>query len=388
LIIERDVELGGILQQCIHNGFGLHQFKEELTGPQYAQRYIDRLKEYQIDVMLNTTVINITPDKKVTFINELGEQDVMAEAIILAMGCRERNRGAIHIPGTRPVGVMTAGTAQRYLNIDGYMVGKKVFILGSGDIGLIMARRMTLEGATVLGVAELMPYSNGLTRNIVQCLNDYDIPLYLSHTISNIKGQHRVEQITISQVNEQFKMIPGTEKQFDVDTVLLSVGLIPDNGLSKKAGVAFDGATKGALVLDNLETNVPGIFACGNVLHVHDLVDFVSAEAERAGRYAAEYVRRGTVCENSFETVAGNGVGYVLPQRIRKSCDEDVELFFRVRQKFSDVVVLIKSGEKILHVVKKRQLLPAEMEKIKLPKQLLTSITGSLTLEISCQEAN
>ncbi|HAX73313.1 MAG TPA: pyridine nucleotide-disulfide oxidoreductase, partial [Firmicutes bacterium] len=363
-------------------------FKEELTGPQYANRYMKELKQYPIEVLLNTTVTNLTRDKVVTLLNEEGEQDIQASAVVLAMGCRERNRGAIHIPGTRPVGVMTAGTAQRYLNIDGYLVGKKVFILGSGDIGLIMARRMSLEGAKVLGVAEIMPYSNGLTRNIVQCLHDYEIPLYLSHTITNIHGDERVEGITISEVDAQFNPIVGTEKQFEVDTVLLSVGLIPDNGLSKKAGVEFDPVTKGALVYHNLETNVPGIFACGNVLHVHDLVDFVSLEAKRAGANAAAYVQHKQNNQGAvIQTMAGRGVGYVVPQKISTAMD-DVELFFRVNQKFNQVCLQIKCGDTILKEIRKKQLLPAEMEKVLIPKELLSQVNQTLTLEILSKEAN
>ncbi len=383
VIIERDVELGGILQQCIHNGFGIHEFKEALTGPQYANRYLKMLPNYPIEILLNTTVTNLSSNKVVTILNEEGEQDLSAKAIILSMGCRERTRGAISIPGHRPAGVMTAGCAQRYVNIEGYMVGKKVFILGSGDIGLIMARRMVLEGAEVLGVAELMPYSNGLNRNIAQCLHDFDIPLYLSHTITNITGQKRVESITISEVDEKFKPIPSTEKMIEVDTVLLAVGLIPDNGLSQKAGVIFDSKTKGAEVFDNLETSVSGIFACGNVLHVHDVVDYVSEEAKRCGHYAAMYVKEGELKESPvILTKAGEHVSYVLPQKIRLNNDEKVLLYFRVNQKCENATVVIKDGEEVIHRVKKRMMLPAEMEHVSLDKSLLQHIQMSLTLEV------
>lgn len=385
LLIERDVELGGILQQCIHNGFGLHRFKEELTGPQYAHRYIQMLKEYPVEVMLNTMVTNLTSEKIVTILNEEGEQDIPAKAIVLAMGCRENNRQALSIPGTRPVGILTAGTAQRYLNIDGYLVGKKVFIVGSGDIGLIMARRMALEGAEVLGVAEIMPYSNGLTRNIVQCLEDFNIPLFLSHTVTNIEGNQRVEGVTISEVDEKRQPIIGTEKSFKVDAILFSVGLIPDNGLSKKAGVNFDPMTKGARVFENLETSVEGIFACGNVLHVHDLVDFVSQEAERAGHHAAIYALNHSIHDRkTIETVAGDGVRYVLPQRIRpQEVNEAIDLFYRVTQKYKQSLVLVKSSGKVIHQMKRRALLPAEMEKITIPSECLKQVTDSLTIEVS-----
>lgn len=384
LIIERDIELGGILQQCIHNGFGLHKFKEELTGPQYANRYIEKLKQYPIEVMLGTMVTNLTNEKVITILNEQGEQDIQASAVVLAMGCRENNRQALSIPGTRPVGILTAGTAQRYLNLDGYLIGKKVFIVGSGDIGLIMARRMALEGAEVLGVAEIMPYSNGLTRNIVQCLDDFNIPLFLSHTVTNIEGNQRVEGVTISEVDKDRQPITGTEKHFEVDAILFSVGLIPDNGLSKKAGVIFDPATKGACVFENLETNVEGIFACGNVLHVHDLVDFVSDEAERAGRHAAIYARKAS--KHDHETVemqAGDGVKYVLPQKIRTSeIKESLELFYRVTSKYKQAIVNVLHNGDIIYQMKRKVLLPAEMEKIEIPAEVLKQVKESLTLEI------
>ena len=289
-IVERDRELGGILNQCIHNGFGLHYFKEELTGPEYAGRFVEMLKETGVDVRLDAMVLDVTAEKEVHIVSSAAGYEVLeAKAVVLAMGCRERTRGAIAIPGTRPAGVFTAGTAQRYLNIEGYMVGKRVVILGSGDIGLIMARRMTLEGAKVLACVEVMPYSGGLTRNIVQCLNDFDIPLYLSHTITDIQGTERVERVVVSEVGPDRRPIPGTEMEFDCDTVLLSVGLIPENELSRAAGIEMDTRTNGPVVYENMETSIPGIFACGNVLHVHDLVDFVTAESARAGKAAAAY---------------------------------------------------------------------------------------------------
>ena len=285
LILERNRELGGILNQCIHNGFGLHYFKEELTGPEYAGRFIEQLKGTGIEVMLDTMVLEVSPDKTVHAMNSKnGYMQLKGKSIVLNMGCRERTRGAIAIPGDRPAGIFTAGAAQLYMNVEGYMVGKRVLILGSGDIGLIMARRMTLEGAKVLGCVELMPYSNGLNRNIVQCLNDYDIPLYLSHTITDIRGDKRVEQVVVSKVDENRRPIPGTEMVFDCDTVLLSVGLIPENELSRQSGIEIDRRTNGPVVYENMETSIPGIFASGNVVHVHDLVDFVTAESQRAGR--------------------------------------------------------------------------------------------------------
>ena len=290
LILERDKELGGILNQCIHNGFGLHRFGEQLTGPEYAGRFIEMLKDTGVKVQLDTMVLEVTPDKKVHCVSkEHGYQIIEAKSIVLGMGCRERTRGAIGTPGTRPAGVYTAGAAQRYVNMEGYLVGKRVLILGSGDIGLIMARRMTLEGAKVLACVEVMPYSGGLTRNIVQCLNDFDIPLYLSHTIVDIQGKDRVEKAIVAEIGPDRKPIPGTEMEFDVDTILLSVGLIPENELTKQAGIEMDPRTKGAIVYENMETSIPGVFACGNVVQVHDLVDFVSGESELAGVAAVSY---------------------------------------------------------------------------------------------------
>ena len=317
LILERDNELGGILNQCIHNGFGLHRFGEQLTGPEYAGRCIELLRSTGVRVELGTMVLEVTPDKKIHCVSrEKGYQILEAKSIILCMGCRERTRGAIGIPGSRPAGIYTAGAAQRYVNMEGYLVGKRVLILGSGDIGLIMARRMTLEGAKVLACVEVMPYSGGLTRNIVQCLQDFDIPLYLSHTIVDIQGKARVEKATVAKVDENRRPIPGTEMEFDVDTILLSVGLIPENELTRQAGIPMDPHTKGAVVYENMETGIPGVFACGNVVHVHDLVDFVSGESDLAGASAAAYVLKGEAADTVvLDLVPGNGVGYTVPQR-------------------------------------------------------------------------
>ena len=382
IIIERDKELGGILNQCIHNGFGLHYFKEELTGPEYAGRFIDMLKDTKVKVLTDTMVLELTKDKKVHCVNTTdGYQILSGRAVILAMGCRERTRGAISIPGTRPAGVLTAGAAQRYVNIEGHMVGKKVVILGSGDIGLIMARRMTLEGAEVLACVELMPYSGGLQRNIVQCLEDFSIPLYLSHTIIDIEGQNRVEGVTIAKVGADRKPIAGTEIHFDCDTVLLSVGLIPENELTKSAEIEMDSRTSGSIVFENMETSIDGIFACGNVVHVHDLVDFVTAESRKAGKAAADYVLNGEQSRENFIALSnGNGVGYTVPQKIRKSAEE-AEIFFRVRQIFKNSAIVVMDGEKQLAKFKREHLAPGEMEKIKIPKALMKKIeTGNLTV--------
>ncbi|MBQ2755409.1 MAG: FAD-dependent oxidoreductase [Oscillospiraceae bacterium] len=395
LIIERDKELGGILNQCIHNGFGLHYFKEQLTGPEYAQRFIDMLEGTGIEVKTDTMVLSVTPDKKVWAMNtEDGYCCFNAGAVVLAMGCRERTRGAISIPGERPSGVFTAGTAQRYINIEGYMVGKKVLILGSGDIGLIMARRMTLEGAKVLAVCELMPYSNGLKRNIAQCLDDYGIPLYLSHTVTDIKGKNRLESVTVSRVDENLAPIPGTEIEFDCDTLLLSVGLIPENELSRNAGVPIDRRTNGAVVWQDRQTEIDGIFACGNVLHVHDLVDFVTKESMIAGRAAAEYVKNGgfpeTTAENTVSLAAGNGVSYVVPQKIAvERTEKFVEAFFRVRTTYKDSEIVVRADGEELNVIKKSQLLPAEMERVVLPKAMLQKAAGKeITIEVRTKGDN
>jgi NADPH-dependent 2,4-dienoyl-CoA reductase/sulfur reductase-like enzyme len=377
LVLERDRELGGILQQCIHNGFGLHIFKEELTGPEYAERFIDQLKEMGIEYRLDTMVLEISDDRIVHAISKAeGFITLEAKAVVLAMGCRERTRGALAIPGFRPAGVFTAGTAQRYLNMEGYMVGKKVLILGSGDIGLIMARRMTLEGAKVMAVCELMPFSGGLTRNIVQCLDDYDIPLMLSHTVTDIKGKDRVEGVTVMKVDENRRPIPGTEIEYDVDTLLLSVGLIPENELSKGAGVELDMRTRGAVVNESMETTVPGIFACGNVLHVHDLVDWVTDESRRAGKFAAKYIKNGKDIDDiAIQTVPGEGVGYIVPQRIRPSqVDEVLELFMRVRDVYVGKTLVVRVDGKEVQAKKRGHMAPGEMERVKLPVELFNEI--------------
>ena len=386
LVIERDKELGGILNQCIHNGFGLHRFKEELTGPEYAGRFIQLLQQTKAEVMLDTMVVEITADRRVCCINTVdGYQELKAGAVVLAMGCRERTRGAIAIPGDRPAGIFTAGAAQRYVNMEGYMVGRRVVILGSGDIGLIMARRMTLEGAKVLACVELCPYSNGLNRNIVQCLNDYNIPLYLSHTITDIKGRERVEQVVISRVDEARRPIAGTEQTFDCDTVLLSVGLIPENELTRQAGIPMDPHTKGAVVYENMETGIPGVFACGNVVHVHDLVDFVSGESELAGAAAASYVQNGPVAEGRVLTVKpGADLGYTLPQRIRlEGVEKSTNVSFRVRRICGRSTILVKSGDTVIARFKRDRLAPGEMEHIALPRVLLDRApVDEVTIEI------
>ncbi len=388
LIIERDKELGGILNQCVHNGFGLHYFKEELTGPEYAQRFVKMLNETEVEVKLDTMVLNVSADKTVSCINTVdGYMDLKAKAIILAMGCRERTRGAISIPGDRPAGVYTAGSAQKYLNIDGFMVGKRVVILGSGDIGLIMARRMTLEGAKVLACVEVMPYSGGLNRNIVQCLNDFDIPLYLSHTIIDIQGKNRVEKVVVAKVGNDRKPIKGTEIEFDCDTVLLSVGLIPENELTRGAGIDIDTRTNGAFVYENMETSIEGIFACGNVVHVHDLVDYVTQESARAGKAAAEYVLNNEKKENEISLINGNGVTYTVPQKIRiTESMKSAEVFFRVNRVFgSSIINVTSNGEKIA-AFKREHMAPGEMEHIVLPKVLLNKASDEIKVEILSEE--
>lgn len=386
LVIERDRELGGILQQCIHNGFGLHVFKEELTGPEYAERFIKQLEQENITYMLDTMVLDVTATKEIHAISaEEGYLCINAKAVIFAMGCRERTAGAIGIPGTRPAGVFTAGTAQRFINMEGYMVGKKVVILGSGDIGLIMARRMTLEGAEVLAVAEILPFSGGLTRNIVQCLDDYDIPLYLSHTITQVKGRERLEGVTIAKVDGNRRPIPGTEITYDCDTLLLSVGLIPENEVSKSAGVKIDSRTNGPIVNELMETSVEGIFACGNVVHVHDLVDFVTEESRRAGKGAAKYVKDSAVNSgNRFETFGKEGISYVVPQVVREdNIDKSLDLFLRVRDVYHDAKLVVKSGGKVIKEIKKRHMAPGEMEHIKLRKEDVLNVGGqNLSVEV------
>ncbi|MBC8535496.1 NAD(P)/FAD-dependent oxidoreductase [Feifania hominis] len=372
LVVERDRELGGILNQCIHNGFGLHHFKEELTGPEYAGRFIEQLGD-RAEVKLDTMVLAVTPQREVHLLSgKDGYQVLRARSIVLAMGCRERTRGAIGIPGTRPAGVFTAGAAQRYVNMEGYLPGRRVLILGSGDIGLIMARRMTLEGAKVLACVELMPYSNGLNRNIVQCLDDYDIPLYLSHTIIGIEGRDRVERAIVAQVNEERRPIAGTEMTFDCDTILLSVGLIPENELTRNAGIDIDPRTRGAVVRENMETSIPGIFACGNVVHVHDLVDFVTAESERAGRAAAAYVLRGQSQGESLTLQNGEGVSYTVPQCIRMDCvDRAAEVLFRVNRVYGESKIRVTADGREIAAFRREHMAPGEMEKITLPKVIL-----------------
>lgn len=391
LILERDKELGGILNQCIHNGFGLHTFKEELTGPEYAGRFIDVVKELGIAYELNTMVMDISSDKVVTAMNRTeGMFQIQAKAVILAMGCRERSRGALNIPGYRPAGIFSAGTAQRLVNMEGYMPGKEVVILGSGDIGLIMARRMTLEGAKVKVVAELMPYSGGLKRNIVQCLNDFGIPLKLSHTVVDIKGKERLTGITLAQVDEKGKPIPGTEEDYTCDTLLLSVGLIPENELSRGMGVEMDRVTSGPVVNESLETSIPGVFACGNVLHVHDLVDYVSEEAGRAGANAAKFVK-GELAGEAADTagdvaiIATEGARYTVPRHINVDrMDDLLTVRFRVGAVFKDSYISVYyNDERVMHR-KKQVMAPGEMEEIILQKAKLAAYPDlkSITVKI------
>ena len=387
LIVERDKELGGILNQCIHNGFGLHYFKEELTGPEYAGRFIALLQDSGIELALDTMVLSVSPEKEVHVVSAAeGYRVLQTKSVVLAMGCRERTRGAIAIPGTRGAGVFTAGAAQRYINIEGRMVGKRVIILGSGDIGLIMARRLTLEGAKVLACVEVMPYSGGLTRNIVQCLNDFDIPLYLSHTIVDIKGDKRVEKVIVAKVDENRRPIKGTEMEFDCDTILLSVGLIPENELTRDAGIAMDPRTSGAMVYENMETSLGGIFASGNVVHVHDLVDFVTAESQRAGAGAAQYVLNGPATGQALAIKNGTGVTYTVPQHIRPAnIAKAADVFFRVNRIYGESVVQVMDGETVLAAFKREHLAPGEMEHIMLPRVLLDKATSS-ELTVSIQE--
>ena len=364
IIIEREKRLGGILLQCIHNGFGLHRFKESLTGPEYADRFITEVEKRKIKYILNTTVLELSEKKEITFINsETGITTIKAKAIILAMGCRERSRGALNIAGSRPAGIYSAGTAQKYINVKGYMPGKRVVILGSGDIGLIMARRLTLEGAKVLAVCEIMPFSSGLKRNIEQCLNDFGIPLYLNHTVTEIRGKERVTGVTVSEVDGNKKPIVGTEMRFDCDTVLFSVGLIPENELSKNAGIELSLKTKGAVVDEKRETSIEGVFACGNVLHVHDLVDFVSEEAEIAGRSAANYILNKRDSCKKVNVICGESVGYVVPQKLSLSA-KDVKLFFRVKDVIKGGKVVLSTLGKEIFSQKKQILTPGEMQTV------------------------
>ncbi|MER1992731.1 MAG: FAD-dependent oxidoreductase [Eubacteriales bacterium] len=384
LVLEREKDAGGILRQCIHNGFGLHRFKEELTGPEYAQRDIDKAAELGIEIECSTTVLSVSPDHTVTCVSSSrGLQVIHAKAIVLAMGCRERPRGALCTPGTRCAGIYSAGTAQRFVNLEGLMPGKRVVILGSGDIGLIMARRMTLQGAKVLACVELMPYSSGLNRNIVQCLQDYDIPLYLSHTVTDIRGRERLEGVTVSEVDEKRNPIPGTEIEFDCDTLLLSCGLIPENELSLGAGVEISPATSGAVVNESFETSVPGIFACGNVLHVHDLVDHVSNESFKAGAAAAAYVRNETRRGSVIAVRDGDGVRGTVPQQIRSDTDQPVDLMFRPSAVFRNSSVVVESGAQELIRKKAMIFTPGEMALVTLRPEKLKNIgSDSITVRI------
>ena len=393
LILERDKELGGILNQCIHNGFGLHTFQEELTGPEYAKRYEVETEKRKIPYLLETMVLDISPKKEITALNQKdGLFTIQAKAVILAMGCRERPRGALNIPGYRPAGIYSAGTAQRLVNIEGYLPGREVVILGSGDIGLIMARRMTLEGAKVKVVAELMPYSGGLKRNIVQCLDDFGIPLKLSHTVVDIKGKERVEAVTLAQVDENRKPIPGTEEEYTCDTLLLSVGLIPENELSLDAGVTLDARTKGATVDEYFQTDRPGIFAAGNVLHVHDLVDFVSEEAAQAGRAAAEYVKetqklqKEEIQRECVPVQTSGGVRYAVPSRLHKKQHQAQKIRFRVSQVFGACKIQVYLNEELVLEKKKRSAAPGEMEQILIPEKVLEAAGEIRSIRLQMEE--
>ena len=383
LILERDDSLGGILRQCIHNGFGLHRFGEELTGPEYAYRYEKMVRECEIPFMLDTMVVDIDKNKRVTAMNkEKGIFFVDAKAVILAMGCRERPKGALNIAGARPAGIYTAGTAQKFVNMKGYMPGREVVILGSGDIGLIMARRMTLEGAVVKAVCELMPYSGGLARNIEQCLNDFNIPLKLSHTVVDIKGKDRLEGVVIAKVDENRRPIEGSEEYIPCDTLLLSCGLIPENELTKSAGISLDRVTGGAVVDGGRQTEIEGVFACGNVLHVHDLVDYVSEEAGIAGRAAADYIFGKSEKNVNIPITADGGVRYTVPQRLTETCDTDI--YFRVADVFRDKKIVVLDGERVLLSKKKLKLAPGEMETVKLTAEMINSVESGkirVTLE-------
>ena len=385
LLIEKEPYLGGILLQCIHNGFGLHTFKEELTGPEYADRFVKELEKRDITYKVNTfvtSVLKTNNEFSVFYSNENeGFVEVKTKSIVTATGCSERTRGEISLQGDRPSGVMTAGMAQKYLNIEGYLVGKKVFILGSGDIGLIMARRMVLEGATVLGVAELMPYSNGLNRNIVQCLEDYNIPLYLSHTVKCVKGKERLEEVIICQVDDKLNFIEGTEKSFKCDTLLLSVGLIPSNPLLTELGVLMHPKTKGPIVDEYLQTSIPGVFACGNSLHVHDLVDFVTNEGSICGKSVAKYLNNELQESQYIDVENGSGIGYVLPKKVYLNDELTVKINFRVTKPYNDVKLIIKQDNKVIKEQKKAYLIPAEMESVVILKKDLKD-NANITIEV------
>jgi NADPH-dependent 2,4-dienoyl-CoA reductase/sulfur reductase-like enzyme len=391
LLLERDKYLGGILPQCIHNGFGLQYFKEELTGPEYAERFIAKLNDNQIDVKTETMVIKMTPDKQIAAINrDDGLLHIQAKAVVLAMGCRERTREAIAIPGNRPAGIFTAGTAQRYINIEGYIPGREVVVLGSGDIGMIMARRMTLEGARVKAVLEIMPFSTGLIRNKVQCLDDFNIPLKFNHTITRIKGAKRVEGVTVAQVDKNLQAIPGTEKEINCDTLLLSVGLIPENELTREADIKLDPVTRGPIVNESRETEIEGIFACGNVLHVHDLADFVTEEGEIVGRAVGEYLERNRKFRlQSIKIVPGDNIAYVVPQHIdfivpgRKK----IKIFMRVKKPAERVRINLSDDKgRLLGSYRRRIMTPGEMVSVYLPEVLLTDKLKNLTISIERQE--
>lgn len=382
VILDREDSVGGILRQCIHNGFGLHKLGRELTGPEYADVYRKEVEKRGIQVYCETMVTAVSTDRVVTARNRQGIMKIKAGAVVLAMGCRERSRGALNISGTRPAGVYSAGTAQKLINCEGYMVGKRVVILGSGDIGLIMARRMSFEGAKVEAVCEIMPYSGGLTRNIVQCLEDYGIPLYLSTTVAEIHGKSRVEGVTIAEVDENRRVKEETKRYIPCDTLLLSCGLIPENELTQSAGIPIDPITSGALVDENRETATPGIFACGNVLQVHDLVDYVSDEAEIAGIGAANFVKNGAVTGETIATKAGNGVRYVLPQRVHTDKGNDVALFMRVTQPFGKVRFTVKSGDVVLATAQRLKAAPGEMEKIVVKSDKLALAKEPITVSL------
>lgn len=387
VILERAETLGGILEQCIHTGFGLHYFGEELSGPEYAGRFIEQVEKTDIDVFTDTMVLNISDDNVVTAVNNIqGLMQFNAVAVVLAMGCRERPRGALSIAGSRPSGIMTAGTAQKYVNIDGYMPGKKVVILGSGDIGLIMARRMTLEGAEVKVVCELMPYSGGLTRNIVQCLDDFGIPLRLSCTVVKTHGKERLEGVTVAKVDEKLQPIPGTEEYIECDTLLLSVGLIPENELSKDVGVELDRVTSGPVVDQYRETLHPGIFACGNVLQVHDLVDYVTEESQIAGKGAADYIFRRKKGGTFIGTKGINGVRYIVPQRVNIESEENLKLYFRVGQVYKGAKVVVECDGKILSSKKKVKLAPGEMENVTITAEMLKNMNSHSEIVVRVEE--
>ena len=388
LILERADTLGGILEQCIHTGFGLHYFGEELSGPEYAGRFIEQVYKTDIDVKVDTMVLDISPENIVTAVNNFdGLLTIQAKAVVLAMGCRERPRGALSIAGCRASGIMTAGTAQKYVNIDGYMPGKTVVILGSGDIGLIMARRMTLEGAKVKAVCELMPYSGGLTRNIVQCLEDFGIPLRLSCTVIATHGKDRLEGVTVANVDEHLQPIPGTEEYIPCDTLMLSVGLIPENELSKNAGIELDRVTNGPVVDEYRETLHKGVFACGNVLQVHDLVDFVTEESKLAGAGAAKYIKGEKKDNGVVETKGQNGVRYIVPQRINRATDKDVKLYFRVGKVLENVMLTVTCGDKVLLSKKKRKMTPGEMEYVTIKADTIRDLPENSTLVVETKEA-